>query len=102
MEYRVGVLRPEELLRLRGGGPASFSNSIAAARGITPNHSGQGLIFPIAALPGIRGLLEDGPTYPSSVHRSAQQALRYPSCMICPTQTVRMRGPRHCILARKH
>ncbi len=39
MEYRVGVRRPEEPLRFRGGGPASLSNSNAAARGITPSRS---------------------------------------------------------------
>lgn len=37
VEYRVGVLRPEDPLRFNGGGPARSLNSIAAARGMTPN-----------------------------------------------------------------
>lgn len=36
IEYRVGVRRPEEPLRLRVGGPESFSKSALAARGMTP------------------------------------------------------------------
>ena len=39
IEYRVGVRSPDDPLRFNDGGPESFLNSIAAARGMTPGSS---------------------------------------------------------------